>query len=193
MRVIAGKFRSRNLRSLPGTDIRPTANRLREALFNVLTAGNPAALEGSTWLDLFAGTGAVGIEALSRGAAKVHFVESAAPAAAIVQQNLKGLNVDSGFEVIQQDVVRAIPKLVAKGVTANFIYLDPPYRMEAVYRKTLELLAQPALLASDGLVIAEHQKKFDPGEQFGELRRYRTLVQGDGALSFYRVPTTTAS
>jgi 16S rRNA (guanine(966)-N(2))-methyltransferase RsmD len=191
--VIAGKFRSRNLRSLPGADIRPTADRLRETLFNVLTAGNPSALEGTTWLDLFAGTGAVGIEALSRGAAKVHFVELAAPAAAVVQQNLKTLGIDSGFEVFQQDVLRAIPKLVSKGVAANFIYLDPPYRMEAVYRKTLELLAQSSLLAAGGLVIAEHQKKFDPGEQFGELRRYRTLVQGDGALSFYRVPAPTVS
>jgi 16S rRNA (guanine966-N2)-methyltransferase len=193
VRVIAGKFRSRNLRSLPGTDIRPTADRLRETLFNVLTAGNPSALEGTTWLDLFAGTGAVGIEALSRGAAKVHFVELAAPAAAVVQQNLKTLGIDSGFEVFQQDVLRAIPKLVSKGVAANFIYLDPPYRMEAVCRKTLELLAQSSLLAAGGLVIAEHQKKFDPGEQFGELRRYRTLVQGDGALSFYRVAPPTVS
>ena len=76
MRVIAGKFRSRPLHSLRGMDLRPTSDRLRETLFNVLTAGNPTALEGKTWLDLFAGTGAVGIEALSRGAARVYFVES---------------------------------------------------------------------------------------------------------------------
>ena len=186
MRVIAGKFRSRALQSLPGTDIRPTADPLRESLFNVLTAGNPSALEGTTWVDLFAGTGAVGIEALSRGAAEVHFVESAAAAAALIKQNLRTLGITAGFEIVQQEVARAIPKLMVKALTADFVFLDPPYRMEALYIKTLELISQSSLLAANGLVIAEHQKKFDPGDQFGELRRYRTLVQGDGALSFYR-------
>src|SRR6266853_1905127 len=84
MRVIAGKYRSRPLRSLRGIDIRPTSDRLRETLFNVLTTGNPAALEGSVWLDLFAGTGAVGIEALSRGAKEVYCVECSAPAAKVI-------------------------------------------------------------------------------------------------------------
>src|SRR5271157_5702145 len=89
MRVIAGKYRSRPLSSLRGMDIRPTSDRLRETLFNVLTAGNPAALEGTVWLDLFAGTGAVGIEALSRGAKEVFFVETATRAASLIERNLK--------------------------------------------------------------------------------------------------------
>ena len=80
MRVIAGKYRSRPLRSLPGMDLRPTADRLRETLFDILTAGNPEALEGTLWIDLFSGTGAVGIEALSRGAGMVYFVEKSAKA-----------------------------------------------------------------------------------------------------------------
>ena len=91
MRVIAGKYRGRPLRSLRGMDIRPTSDRLRETLFNVLTAGNPQALEGSVWLDLFAGTGAVGIEALSRGARQVYFVETSAAAAKLIEQNLQSL------------------------------------------------------------------------------------------------------
>ena len=99
MRVIAGKYRSRPLRSLRGMDIRPTSDRLRETLFNVLTAGNPAALEGSVWLDLFAGTGAVGIEALSRGAKEVYFVESSAAAADVIRDNLKSLGIASGFHL----------------------------------------------------------------------------------------------
>src|ERR1700733_1235308 len=93
MRVIAGEYRSRRLLTLPGLDLRPTADKLRETLFNVLTAGNPGALAGSTWLDLYAGTGAVGIEALSRGAAMVHFVESSAEAADLIRKNLKSLGV----------------------------------------------------------------------------------------------------
>ena len=95
MRVIAGKFRSRPLHSLRGIDLRPTSDRLRETLFNVLAAGNPTALEGKVWLDLFAGTGAVGIEALSRGAAQVYFVESSIPAAGLIQRNLDSLGVES--------------------------------------------------------------------------------------------------
>src|SRR4029077_18587544 len=114
MRVIAGKFRSRQLRSLPGMELRPTADRLRETLFNVLTAGNPAALEGTVWLDLFAGTGAVGIEALSRGASSVYFVESSVPAAELARKNLQSLGVESGFQVLKQDVIRTLQKLEAE-------------------------------------------------------------------------------
>src|SRR5579862_5605789 len=102
MRVIAGKYRSRPLRSLRGMDIRPTSDRLRETLFNVLTAGNPSALEGSIWLDLFAGTGAVGIEALSRGAREVHFVEKSKLAAEAIRKNLQSLGIEEGFEILQE-------------------------------------------------------------------------------------------
>ena len=186
MRVIAGQLRSRVLRSLPGTDIRPTADRLRETLFNVLAAGNPSALEGTTWLDLFAGSGAVGIEAISRGAAKVHFVESSAAAVSLIRQNLKALGIDSGFQVLQQEVARALPKFSSSGVTADFVFLDPPYRKEGAYQQTLALLAASPLMTAATIIIAEHQKRFDPGDQFAELKRYRNLTQGDAALSFYR-------
>src|SRR6202795_5338235 len=105
MRVIAGKYRSRQLRSLPGMDLRPTADRLRETLFNVLTAGNPIALRNKLWLDLCAGTGAVGIEALSRGAAQVYFVESSSPAAHLIHRNLRSLGLETGFAVLKEDAV----------------------------------------------------------------------------------------
>ncbi|MBZ5704348.1 MAG: 16S rRNA (guanine(966)-N(2))-methyltransferase RsmD [Acidobacteriia bacterium] len=187
MRVIAGKYRSRPLRSLRGLDLRPTADRLRETLFNVLTAGNPDALAGTVWLDLYAGTGAVGIEAISRGAAMVYFVESSAAAAGLVRQNLQSLGVITGFEVLQQDVARSLPRLETDGVVADFVFLDPPYRMEAAYRGTLDALAQSRLLKPQTAVIAEHQKRFDPGDAFASLHRYRKLQQGDAALSFYRI------
>jgi len=184
MRVIAGIYRSRPLRSMPGLDLRPTADRLRETLFNVLTAGNPSALAGTMWVDLFAGTGAVGIEALSRGAAMVHFVESSAKAVELVQNNLQSLGITKNFEVLRQDAVRAIGAL--KKARADFVFLDPPYRMNEAYRQTLEALAASSLLKQDGTVIAEHDKRFDPGEGFGKLQRLRKLEQGDSALSFYR-------
>jgi 16S rRNA (guanine966-N2)-methyltransferase len=185
MRVIAGKYRSRPLRSLRGMDIRPTADRLREALFNVLMAGQPGALAGSVWLDLFAGTGAVGIEALSRGAGQVSFVESSAPAARVVRQNLDSLGIAAGFTVVQGDVLKALKKIEA-AAKVDFVFLDPPYDFAEGYRSTLEFLSTAAFLGPKAVVIAEHVKRFDPGEKFGALARFRKLVQGDAALSFYR-------
>jgi 16S rRNA (guanine966-N2)-methyltransferase len=185
MRVIAGKFRSRPLRSLRGLDIRPTSDRLRETLFDVLTAGNPEALMGSFWLDLFAGTGAVGIEALSRGAAKVYFIETSKRAAELIKQNLNSLNIGEGFQILQQPSQLAIAELEQQDVRPNFVFLDPPYQLQSAYREILERL-ENSELAREALVIAEHERRFDPGEGFGLFQRARRLEQGDSALSFYR-------
>ncbi len=186
MRVIAGKYRSRPLQSMRGADIRPTTDRLRETLFDLLTAGNPSALEGSVWVDFFAGTGAVGIEALSRGAGMVRFVESSAPAAELIRKNLRSLGVERGFEVLRLDAIHALKILDASGMRVDYVFLDPPYRMEKTYGELLDGLSKTQLLKPESTVIAEHQKRFDPGEKFGNLRRSRKLVQGDAALSFYR-------
>ncbi|HUK48978.1 MAG TPA: 16S rRNA (guanine(966)-N(2))-methyltransferase RsmD [Terriglobales bacterium] len=185
MRVIAGKFRSRPLRSLQGMDIRPTSDRLRETLFNVLSAGNPAALEGSVWLDLFAGTGAVGIEALSRGATMVYFVEKSKTAVELIAKNLEPFGVGDEFEILRQDVRRAISTLELRQLKPDFIFLDPPYAMDEAYTETLGALAGSAI-SEKALVVAEHDKKFDAGEEFGLLHRTRRLEQGDAVLSFYR-------
>ena len=187
MRVISGKYRSRTLHSLRGMDVRPTSDRLRETLFNVLTAGNPGALEGSVWLDLFAGTGAVGIEALSRGAKDVYFVESSAAAADAIRGNLQSLGIESGYTVLQEDLPRAFWRMERQRVAADVVFIDPPYRMTDAYTKTLRALADSSLVWAMSVVIAEHEKKFDPGEEFGPLRRFRKLVQGSAALSFYRM------
>ena len=186
MRVIAGRFRSRPLRSLPGMDLRPTADRLRETLFNVLAAGKATAFDGKVWLDLCAGTGAVGIEALSRGAAQAYFVESSTSAASLIARNLHSLGVESGFEVLREDVMRALRKLETRKVSADFIFLDPPYRLEKIYEQTLQRLSHSPLLKAETVVVVEHEKRFDPGDGLAPLHRYRTLEQGDAALSFYR-------
>jgi 16S rRNA (guanine966-N2)-methyltransferase len=193
MRVIAGQYRSRPLRSLRGMDIRPTADRLRESLFNVLCAGNPDALAGSTWLDLYAGTGAVGIEVLSRGAAEVYFVEVSKPAADLIAQNLKALAITSGFRLIRADVGKALRQLESQGVAADYVFLDPPYRMRDEYGRVLGALAGSSLLSESSLVIAEHERKFDPGESFARLQRYRQLEQGAAGLSFYRLDSLLSS
>jgi len=186
MRVIAGKYRSRPLRSLRGMDIRPTSDRLRETLFNVLTAGNPAALEGSVWLDLFAGTGAVGIEALSRGAKQVYFVEASEAASGVIRENLASLGITSGFKLLQDKLPHAFWRMERDHVAADVVFIDPPYRMQDAYRETLRALAESPVVWAMSVVIAEHEKKFDPGEEFGQLRRFRKLAQGSAALSFYR-------
>jgi 16S rRNA (guanine966-N2)-methyltransferase len=187
MRVIAGKYRGRTLRSLAGTDIRPTSDRLRETLFNVLTAGNPQALEGSVWLDLFAGTGGVGIEALSRGAKQVYFVENSAPAAKLIERNLHSLGIAEGYQIVRDDLAGMLWRLQRDRVIADLVFLDPPYRMQSAHEETLLALADSSLIWAMSLVIAEHEKKFDPGDEFGSLRRTRKLIQGNTALSFYRI------
>jgi 16S rRNA (guanine(966)-N(2))-methyltransferase RsmD len=155
----------------------------------VLTAGNPDVLRGSVWLDLFAGTGAVGIEALSRGAAKVYFVEASAAAVKVIHENLQSLKIASGVEVIHGDTGPALDRLRAVGNSPDFVFLDPPYRLEQAYRDTLNQLSGVHGLKTTAIVVAEHLKKFDPGERFGSLARFRTLHQGDAGLSFYRVTT----
>src|SRR5256885_11386347 len=106
MRIIAGKFRSRQLRTVRGVDLRPTSDKLRETLFNVISAAR--GIEGSAWLDLFAGTGAVGIEALSRRAREVCFVESSKKVAGLIRQNLAVLKIESGFQIVAMDALAAI-------------------------------------------------------------------------------------
>ncbi len=167
-------------------DIRPTSDRLRETLFDVLTAGRPDAFAGSIWLDLFAGTGAVGIEALSRGAHAVYFVEASARAAELIRDNLRNLGVSEGFEIHEREANRALRLLDSQALVFDYVFLDPPYRMQDVYEETLGFLSQSRLLRPSSVVVAEHEKRFDPGERFGALQRFRILKQGDSALSFFQ-------
>ena len=185
MRVIAGKYRSRPLDAPSGADVRPTSDKLRGTLFNVL--GAVRNLEDTAWLDVFAGSGAVGIEALSRGARQVYFVESAKASVAAIRGNLESLGIVEGFQVIGQSADRALRQLDAEAVSADFVFLDPPYEDEDAYEQSLGFLAQSRILKPETIVVAEHVKRFDPGERFGALVRYRELKQGDAVLSFYRL------
>jgi len=184
MRIIAGQYRSRPLKSLPGMDLRPTSDRLRETLFNVLAAAGT--LEGSVWLDLFAGTGAVGIEALSRGARQVYFVESERKHVRLIRENLKSLRISDGFEVLESEVASSLRQLEASVGACDFCFLDPPYMMRGAYARTLEFLGESKIVGTATVVIVEHEKKFDPGERFGKLSRYRAVMQGDAGGSLYK-------
>jgi 16S rRNA (guanine966-N2)-methyltransferase len=185
MRVIAGQFRSRPLKSVPGDATRPTSDRLRETLFNVLQSMR--SLDGAVFLDLFAGTGAVGIEALSRGVRQVYFVESAKKPAAIVRQNVRTLGISEGYEVLEREVTVALRLLDSEAVRCDVCFLDPPYSDAEAYDDTLGFLSQSRLLNLESVVVAEHDKRNDLDEMYGALTRFRRLVQGDAALSFYRL------
>jgi len=188
MRVIAGKFRSRTLKGLEGLETRPTYDRLKETLFNVLAAAGMVA--GCGWADLFAGTGSVGIEALSRGASAVHFAESSSRAARVLRQNLASLGLEDG-DVAERDAAEALRQWERDGVQFDVCFLDPPYRLHGAYAEILRTIARATLLRAGGIVVAEHEKRFDPGEGEGDLQRYRLLRQGESALSFYRRSTET--
>lgn len=183
MRVIAGKFRSRLLKS-PGTLLlRPTSDRLRETLFNIL---GPSVAD-SLFVDLYAGTGAIGIEAISRGARETVFVESHAATARLLVQNLAALGIRDGAELITADAVRGLEKIAARRRIADFIFLDPPYEEEDEYVRVLGFLDASHLVAPRGIVIVEHSSKMELPERFARLECRRLLEQGDAALSFYRL------
>ena len=191
MRIIAGHFRSRPLVAPPGQDTRPTSDRLRETLFNVLAPRLP----GSVFLDLYAGSGAVGIEAISRGAREVIFVERAEPALRAIRANLSSLDIRGGYSLEARSAAAALKRLAssqraANIICADIIFLDPPYSEAAEYESILTLLGSECrpLLAPNATVIAEHLKKQSLAESYAALNRYRTLKQGDSILSFYAGP-----
>lgn len=188
MRVIAGTYRSRPLAAPRGLGTRPTSDRLRETLFNILSPR----LEGCRFVDLYAGTGAVGIEALSRGAAHVWFAENADAALASLRANLAVLKISSGFTVEPRGVGAMLQRLSKLTQPVDLIFLDPPYEAEAEYAGTLGFLGSARgreLLAPDVLVIAEHNKKAKLAERYGALEHTRLVKQGDASLSFFSFAT----
>lgn len=172
MRVIAGEFRSRRLKTLPGLETRPTPDRLRETLFNILAPR----IDGVTFLDAYAGTGAAGIEALSRGAARAIFVEKNRAAVEVIRDNLRSLGIENRVEVFTAKALTVLERL-----TADIVFLDPPYELEREYAGALDLLGS----RQNPLVIAQHASRFTLAESYGSLRRTRVVKQGDNSMSFY--------
>jgi 16S rRNA (guanine(966)-N(2))-methyltransferase RsmD len=162
---------------------RPTSDRLRETLFNVIAPR----IEGSRFVDLYAGSGAVGVEAISRGAEFVWFAESASPAVKAIKENLAALKVSEGFAVEARGASALLDELVKQGEKVELVFLDPPYEAAAEYSRTLDFLGGrgSGLLAEDARVIAEHRSKEELAASYGLLERVRVLKQGDAALSFY--------
>jgi 16S rRNA (guanine966-N2)-methyltransferase len=185
MRVIAGTYRSRPLAAPRGMQTRPTSDRLRETLFNILAPR----LEGCRFVDLYAGTGAVGIEALSRGAAHVWFAEDAKAALTALRKNLAELKITQGF-TLEDRGVGALLQRLSKAQPLDVVFLDPPYEAESEYSGTLNFLGSErgrSLLAANAMVIAEHSSKAKLAIRYGALVQTRLVTQGDAALSFFVV------
>lgn len=191
MRVIAGKYRGRNLKSPPSLDVRPTSDRLRETLFNVIAPR----IEGARFLDLCAGSGAVGIEALSRGARHVTFVDRSRKMCSLIKSNLDLCRIEEDeSEVVQAEahdyLRRAIPQRRGTFAPWDIVFFDPPYATD--YLPILETFGTHAsgLFTENGLLIIEHHHKNTLKDEVRSIIRSRTLKQGDSALSFYEIATS---
>ncbi|HEX5481461.1 MAG TPA: 16S rRNA (guanine(966)-N(2))-methyltransferase RsmD [Terriglobia bacterium] len=182
MRVIAGAYGGLRLKTLKGAALRPTSDQLRETLFNILGEG----LEGAQFLDAYAGSGAVGIEALSRGAQCVVFLEHHRPAVELIRQNLTALGVDSGFEILTCPVMTGIERLESQSEKFDFVFLDPPYAEIREYHRVLRKFGRSEILLPQSLVIAEHSRHCNLEERYGSLALARRLRHGDSQLAFYR-------
>jgi 16S rRNA (guanine966-N2)-methyltransferase len=181
VRVIGGVYRSRRLRAVEGPSVRPTSDRLRETLFNILGAG----VRDSRFLDLCAGSGAVGIEALSRGARHAVFVEQSPRACAVIEANLLELGISDQASLICRDVHAALKQLASDTAPFDLIFFDPPYA-SGLYSPVLSSLGQSVVLAEAAVVVVEHRAKLPLESDYGKLTRFRQLKQGDSALAFYR-------
>lgn len=178
MRVIGGEFRSRRLQSMPGTDVRPTPDKVRESLFNILGSE----IEGSIFVDAYAGTGAVGIEALSRGARHAIFIEKDRSAANLIKSNLAALKVEARARVIHGAAALYLGNLGGGNLQGEIVFIDPPYPKEREYQAAMEALESKP----PGLVIVQHARRFALAEDYGPLHRTRIVKYGDNALSFFR-------
>jgi 16S rRNA (guanine(966)-N(2))-methyltransferase RsmD len=182
MRIISGRYRSRQLKAAPPAGIRPTSDKLRETLFDILGE----TVVDSTFLDGCAGMGGIGLEALSRGAAQVYFVERSRKACRIIRENLDTLQVKEGYKILELDLAKALDVFRRDGITFDIAFLDPPYERDDLYESGLERFAAGPLLAAGGLLIIEHSKRVKMPESAGGLRQIRSLIQGDSVLAFYR-------
>lgn len=184
MRIISGLYRGFRLRSLKGSHLRPSSDQMRETLFDVL---GPA-IDGARFLDVYAGSGAVGLEALSRGASEVVAVESHRAAAELIERNLQTLGASPDkLRVMACQAATGLERLAAEGGLFDYVFIDPPYAEIAEYHRALRQLGRSPLLSPSSSVIAEHSRHVRLEENYGPLALVRSLRHGDSQLSFYRL------
>ena len=185
VRVIAGELKSRPLKTLPGRETRPTSDRMKEALFSLLQSQ----IQDCHFLDCFAGNGSIGIEAISRGALAVTFVESSPKAVRVIRENLSqlGLKLSDNCQVLSKTIEDGLRILQRAGKKFDIVFFDPPYAASGQYPKVFEQLQQCDLLNDNAVVIAEHVKFVKLEDCVVYLRKIREVRQGDSILSLYRL------
>ena len=189
MRVISGKYRSQPLASPRGRDTRPTSDRLRETLFNIIAPR----IHDTVFADLFAGTGAVGIEAVSRGARQVYFAENAKIPLQTLRQNLARLEIGDQAVVEPAGAMALLRRLLKHEILLDLIFLDPPYKDQLAYEVVLKFLAEHSILRADAIVVVEHSRRFSLPKLNIQLHPYRRVEQGEAVLTFFRCNAETAS
>lgn len=182
MRIISGKFKGRRLLGPRGADLRPTSDRLKETLFNIFGSG----ISGSVILDVFAGTGAIGLEALSRGAREAVFIESSREAARLIRKNIELCRVATGYRILQGDVFTSLRALAREGFTADIAFLDPPYDW-GPYEDLIQTLSRSGIVRPGCVLVVEHHGKTALPESGAGFRCARVVKQSDKCLSFYRL------
>lgn len=184
VRIISGLYRGRRLQTSSGLDVRPTSDRLRETLFNILAPQ----IRGAHFLDLCAGSGAIGIEALSRHATHITFVDQSRRVCDIIKANLQTLKIGDEARILNCEALAAIRQLEGEGETFDIIYFDPPYASE-LYEPVLGRLTTSQIIGDGTLIIVEHRKKVRLESEYGKWKLYREVKQGEAALAFYAVPS----
>lgn len=182
MRVIAGSVKGRKLKAPVGLHTRPITDMIKEALFNVWGSD----IYDSTVLDLFAGSGSVGIEALSRGACKVVFVDNDINSSKIIKENLNNCSLTTGWEVLHNDVFRVVELLSRHGQKFDYIYVDPPFSNVRIFNEIMLALGRADILEDDGVLVIRSQKQKEMAESFHRLVKYRQSNYGESNLHYYR-------
>lgn len=182
MRVISGTAKGRALKAVPGTNTRPTTDKVKEAIFSMI---GPY-FDGGNVLDLFAGTGGLGIEALSRGMERAVFIDLEKKSLDVVQENLKAARLEDRAEMYRTDAFRALKALAKREQRFALFFFDPPYRMKVI-GELLESVQELGLAEPGAVFVAEHDSEYDPPEVAGRAERIRQTAYGDTAVSIYRL------
>lgn len=183
MRVIAGQFKGKRLKAPPGKNTRPITDMIKESLFNVL--GDK--VSGSIFLDLFAGSGSVGIEALSRGAEKVIFIDNNAMALKTIKQNISNCRINEGFEIYRNDVFKALEMLNRRERKFDLIYIDPPFTNTKIFDEVMKTIDNISILKQQGLLVIRTHRKLVLTNKLVNLEPYRSNIYGESVLHYYRI------
>jgi 16S rRNA (guanine966-N2)-methyltransferase len=180
LRVVSGSCKGKGLKAVPGSSTRPTTDKVKEAIFNMI---GPY-FNGGMGLDLFAGSGGLGIEALSRGLDRVIFVDRDTKAIQIIRENIHSCHFDDVVEIYRNDAVRAIKAIIKRGITFNYIFLDPPYKQQQLV-KLLEMIHEHGLLNSSGAIVCEHTSDIELPERVGCFIKSKNENYGIISVTIY--------